>query len=68
MYIFTHCWKKWLVDAILYRQEVQICLKLIYLDFSFMLHYGQQITQVCFNSISVDSDYHSAVFVYVCGQ
>ena len=26
-----------------------------------MLHYGQRITQVCFNSISMDSDYHNAV-------
>ena len=41
---------------------MQIRLKLIYLDFIFMLHYGQRITQVCFSSISVDSDYHNAVF------
>ena len=32
-----------------------------------MLHYGQRVTQVCFNSISMDSDYHNAVFVYVYG-
>ena len=48
--------------------EVQIRLKLIYLDFLFMLHYGQQITQVRFSSISLDNDYHNAVFVYVYGQ
>ena len=42
--------------------------KYIYLDFIFMLHYGQQIMQVCFNSISMDSDYHNTVFVYVYGQ
>ena len=46
MYIFTHYRQKWLVDIILCRHEVQICLKLIYLDFIFMLHYGQRITQV----------------------
>ena len=34
----------------------------------FMLHYRQRITQVCFSSISIDSDYHNAVFVYVYGQ
>ena len=28
-----------------------------------MLHYGQRITQVCFNSISMDSDYRNAVFM-----
>ena len=33
-----------------------------------MVHYGQRITQVCFVSISIDSDYHNAVFVYVSGQ
>ena len=63
MYIFTHYWQKWLVDVILYRHEVRICLKLIYLDFIFMLHYGQRITQVCFNSIFMESDYHSAAFM-----
>ena len=63
MYIFTHYWHKWLVDVILYRHEVQICLKLIYLDFIFMLNYGQQITKLCFNSISMDSDYHNEVFM-----
>ena len=48
---------------------IQIHLKLIYLDFIFMLHYEQRITQVCFNSFSImDSDYHNAVFVYVYGQ
>ena len=43
------------------------CL-VLYLYFLFILHYGQQITQVCFSLISVDSDYHNAVFVYVYGQ
>ena len=33
-----------------------------------MLHYRQRITQVCINSITMDSDYHNAVFVYVYGQ
>ena len=33
-----------------------------------MVHYGQRITQVCFVSICIDSDYHNAVFVYVSGQ
>ena len=33
-----------------------------------MLHYGQRITQVSFSSISMDSDYDNAVFVYVYGQ
>ena len=47
---------------------IQIHLKLIYLDFIFMLHYEQRITQVCFNSFSMDSDYHNAVFAYVYGQ
>ena len=28
-----------------------------------MLHYGQRITQVCFNSVSMDSDYRNAVFM-----
>ena len=28
-----------------------------------MLQYGQRITQVCFNSIAMDSDYHNAVFM-----
>ena len=50
------------------HHEVQIRLKLIYLNFIFMLHYGQRITQVCFSSISMDSDYHNAVFAYVYGQ
>ena len=67
IYIFTHYWQKWLLDVILYRHEIQICLKLIYLDFIFMLHYGQRITQVCFNSISMDSEielnYHNAGFM-----
>ena len=63
MYIFTHYWQKWLVDVILYRHEVQIRLKLIYLDFIFILQYGQRRTQVCFNSISIDSDYRNAVFM-----
>ena len=40
---------------------MQIRLKLIYLGFIFMLHYGQRITQVCFSSTSMDSDYHNAV-------
>ena len=44
------------------RHEVQIRLKLIYLDFIFILHYGQRITQASFSSISMDSDYHNAVF------
>ena len=63
MYIFTRYLQKWLVDVIQYCHEVQIRLKLIYLDFVFMLHYGQRITQVCFNSISMESDYHSAAFM-----
>ena len=63
MYIFTHYRQKWLVDIILYHHEVQICLKLTNLDFTFMLHYGQRITQVCFNSISMDSDYRNAVLM-----
>ena len=44
------------------RHEVQIRLKLMYIDFIVMLHYGQRITQASFSSISMDSDYHSAVF------
>ena len=48
--------------------EVQIRLQLIYLDFIFMLNYAQRITQVCFNLICMDSDYHNAVFIYVYGQ
>ena len=43
--------------------RLQIHLELIYLDFSFMLHHGQRITQVRFNSISMDSDYHNVVFM-----
>ena len=43
------------------HHEVQIRLKLIYLDFIFMLHYGQRITQASFSSISIHSDYHNAV-------
>ena len=50
------------------HHKVQIRLKLIYLDFNFMLHYGQLITQISFSSISMDSDYHNAVFAYVYGQ
>ena len=42
---------------------MQIYLNLIYLDFIFMLHYGQRIRQVCFSSISIDSDYHNAVSI-----
>ena len=30
--------------------------------------YCQRITKVCFNSISMDNDYYSAVSVYVYGQ
>ena len=33
-----------------------------------MLHYGQRITQVGVSSISMDTDYHNAVFVYVYDQ
>ena len=33
-----------------------------------MLYYGQDITQVCFNSIFMDSDYHNAVFADTYGQ
>ena len=44
------------------HHEVQICLKLVYLDFIFRLHYGQRITQVSFSSISMDYDYYNAVF------
>ena len=51
------------LDVILYRHEVQIRSKLIYLDFIFMLHYEHRITQVCFNLISMDSDYDNAVFM-----
>ena len=29
------------------------------------LHYGQRIVLVCFSSISVDSDYHNAVFMFM---
>ena len=43
--------------------RLQIRLELIYLDFIFMLHYEQRITQVRFNSISMDSDYHNVVFM-----
>ena len=50
------------------HHEVQIRLKPIYLNFIFMLYYEQWIKQVCFSSISMDSDYHNAVFVYVYGQ
>ena len=35
---------------------MQIRLKPIYLDFIFMLHYGRRITQICFSSISMDSE------------
>ena len=56
-----------IVDVILYHHAVQIRLKLIYLDFVFMLHYGQRIAQLCLNLISMDSDYHNAVFMqYLC--
>ena len=51
------------LDVILYRHEVQIRSKLIYLDFIFMLHYEHRITQVWFNLISMDSDYDNAVFM-----
>ena len=51
------------------HHEMQIRLKLTYLDdFISMLHYGQRITQVCFSSISMDSDYHNVVSAYVYGQ
>ena len=68
--IFTHYWQKWLVNVILYRHELQIFLKLFHLDFNFMLHYGQRIKQVCFHSISMDSDYHNQCLCnfYVYGQ
>ena len=62
MSIFTHYRKNGLLMQDYIHHEVQIRLKLIYLDFIFMLHYGQRITKVCFSSISVDSDYHNAVF------
>ena len=45
----------------------QIRLKLIF-TLLFLLHYRQQLTQVCFSSISMDSDYQNAVFVYVYRQ
>ena len=48
--------------------KVQIRLKLIYLDFIFVLHYGQPITQVCFSSISMDRDYHNAELAYAYGR
>ena len=63
MYIFTHYWQKWLVDVVLCRHEVRNRLELIYLDFIFMLHHEQRITQARFNSISIDSDYHNVVFM-----
>ena len=50
------------------NHDVQIRLKLINLNFIFMLHYGQEITQVCLSSIFMDSYCHNAVFVYVYGQ
>ena len=70
MYLFTHYWQKWLAGVILYCHEVQIRLKLIYLDFIFLLHYGQRITQVCFNVVfmqclcfwTVNNDLIFAVF------
>ena len=68
MSIFTHYWQNWFFDVSLYHHEMQNRLRLIYLDFIFMLHYGQRITQVCFSSISMDSDYHNAAFVYIYGQ
>ena len=33
-----------------------------------MLHYKQGIMQVCFNSVSLGSDYRNALFVHVYGQ
>ena len=54
---------KWLVDVVLCRHEVRNRLELIYLDFIFMLHHEQRITQARFNSISIDSDYHNVVFM-----
>ena len=45
MYIFTHYWQKWLVEVILYRHEVQIRLKLICLNFIFMVREGHWLSQ-----------------------
>ena len=50
------------------HHKVHIRLKLIDLDFIFMLHYGQRITQISFSSISMGSDYRNAVFCYVHEQ
>ena len=47
---------------------MQITLKLIYMDFVLMVLYKQQIAQVYFSSVSLNSDYQHAVFVYVCRQ
>ena len=45
-----------------------IRLQPLYFDFIFMLHYGQRITPVCFNSISMDSEYQNELFLYVYGE
>ena len=48
--------------------EVQIRLKLFYMGFMLLLHYKQRITQISFSSITNDTDYHNAVFVYISGE
>ena len=47
------------------NQVVKMRLDFIFLNFILMCHYKQRIMQICFRSISMDSDYHNAVFVYI---
>ena len=44
---------------------MQIRLQPVYFNFIFALHYGQRITQVSFNSISMDREYQNAVFMFM---
>ena len=75
--IFRKCWSLilgcfFLVSILNFVYKIEVGsrhrFKLIYLDLIFMLHYGLRITEVCFNSISINSDYHNAVFVCVYEQ
>ena len=56
-YIGKHC-----------HHKVQTYLKLVYIDFTFTLSYGQGLTHVWFNSFSMDSECHKEVFVHFQGQ
>ena len=38
------------------------------MGFMLLLHYKQRITQISFSSITNDTDYHNAVFVYISGE